>query len=54
MEKVVVGFGVDEGEGEVWGKGELENRGGEKIGELMCGGEIGKGRRVDFGGRDWK
>lgn len=36
VEKVVLAFGVDQGEGQLSAKPELENTAAEKIGELIC------------------
>ena len=40
VEKVVLAFGVDQGEGQLSAKPELENTAAEKIGELISPAEI--------------
>ena len=46
VEKVVLAFGVDQGEGQLSAKPELENTAAEKIGELISPAEIAKGTTV--------
>lgn len=46
VEKVVLAFGVDQGEGQLSAKPELENTAAEKIGELISPVEIAKGTTV--------
>ena len=46
--KVVLAFGVDQGEGQLSAKPELENTAAEKIGELISPAEIAKGTTVHF------
>ena len=48
VEKVVLAFGVDQGEGQLSAKPELENTAAEKIGELISPAEIAKGTTVHF------
>ena len=48
VEKVVLRFGVDQGEGQLSAKPELENTAAEKIGELISPAEIAKGTTVHF------
>ena len=48
MEKVALAFGVDQGEGQLSAKPELENTAAEKIGELISPAEIAKGTTVHF------
>lgn len=48
VEKVVLAFGVDQGEGQLSAKPELENTAAEKIGELISPVEIAKGTTVHF------
>ncbi|MFT0284043.1 hypothetical protein ACMSFH_25445 [Bacteroides thetaiotaomicron] len=42
VEKVVLAFGVDQGEGQLSAKPELENTAAEKIGELISPAEIAR------------
>lgn len=48
VEKVVLAFGVDQGEGQLSAKPKLENTAAEKIGELISPAEIAKGTTVYF------
>ena len=48
VEKVVLAFGVDQGEGQLSAKPELENTAAEKIGELISPAEIAKAQRCIF------
>lgn len=48
VEKVVLAFGVDQGEGQLSAKPELENTAAEKIGELISPAEIAKGNNGAF------
>ena len=48
VEKVVLAFGVDQGEGQLSAKPELENTAAEKIGELISPAEMAKGTTVHF------
>ena len=49
VEKVVLAFGVDQGEGQLSAKPELENTAAEKIGELISPAEIAKGTIPNHG-----